>query len=568
MESYTLNCLIDHCRHRNSIALLLRILHLVAEMSSYSPSLAARRLLLALCLASLLLLAMWSFGQNSTPRFPTPSEYILSYISPRDVGVNGFALQNATTPGTVSSQLDTQDVKADGFYPESSTRSHELRQNNKRDLQVDGTDPEDSPRHELSSQNEKRDENTGDVFGDGSLRLGSILPKIMSGLPPEMATPLASMAMAPLSTLLPSIDVPVTALPTLVGDGGGAGVPIVPAQTVATDIAPIPTAAPLGLLGAGLTNMFSPLDSIVPQVPSLVDKLLGVATSAVAQIADTAQNAAAEVAQIGNNIAEQGLNPDDALLNAGDVLSSVHSNVAGIVNDVGSIASDVLSAVPTDILDGDLVEGIKNLVDAGLNSIVADPNGPLKQVGDIVHKVLCIAEEVVDGIIYTRTGICGDMASASVSIPQTTSPAVTPTEGGGGQPTSGPPGPTTSPVVSIPNSTPGAGGALPSANPNSNGNGQTPPASNPNAASPAPGGSGLPGGGGSGGSRVSPSAIPTSAPSGGSLPPANGGSISLVTIPSETPGASVPMPTVAPTSGSLGGPNGAGVGGPKLLLQH
>lgn len=360
-------------------------------------------------------------------------------------------------------------------------------------------------------------------------------------------------------------------------------------------------------MAAGISGLLRGATKLLPPdlpLATVVSEIVSHATAAADQVLSQVQNAAAQVADLAAQVETDVLSPDGALLGAGSLLDNLETTIDSIVNDV---MADVADVVPTHLLDE-----VKSLVTGGLNSILDATDGPIGVVASIIDINLCEAVKLVEGLLVTVTGVCGDMASVTSLSPtysETASAAATgaslsfPTSTGVGLGSASAaqsatiPIPTNAGTLTIfPSATGGRGsatrGANPSqpggsapfasmgSNPNGAGTGISTSAGNNGAPQPVPGsGSGSSGngqsasngaGGGNGGSQPSIG----SGSGSGSNPSGNGplgpnGSNGL----SQTPAGSnfgSPNPTPAtpglpiPLSPEGTGPNGAWTGGGNM----
>lgn len=360
-------------------------------------------------------------------------------------------------------------------------------------------------------------------------------------------------------------------------------------------------------MAAGISGLLRGATKLLPPdlpLATVVSEIVSHATAAADQVLSQVQNAAAQVADLAAQVETDVLSPDGALLGAGSLLDNLETTIDSIVNDV---MADVADVVPTQLLDE-----VKSLVTGGLNSILDATDGPIGVVASIIDINLCEAVKLVEGLLVTVTGVCGDMASVTSFSPtysETASAAATgaslsfPTSTGVGLGSASAaqsatiPVPTNAGTLTIfPSATGGRGSASRGANPsqpsgiapfpsmgsipNGAGTGISTSAGNNGASQPVPGsGSGSSGngqsasngaGGGNGGSQPSVG----SGSGSGSNPSGNGplgpnGSNGL----SQTPAGSnlgSPNPTPAtpglpiPLSPEGTGPNGAWTGGGNM----
>ncbi|ETS81824.1 hypothetical protein PFICI_06826 [Pestalotiopsis fici W106-1] len=278
------------------------------------------------------------------------------------------------------------------------------------------------------------------LLGPGGIMPGKVLPSILSALNPNVVGALTSLAAAPLSTLIPDVpDIP-NILPTVAVDGG-AGLPLVPdLGGIALNPSELATVADdaSDWMAAGISGLLSGATKLLPgnlPLATVVSEVVAHATAAADQVLNQVQNAAAQVADLAAKVETDVLSPDGALVGAGSLLDNLESTIDNIVNGV---VADVADVVPNDLLDE-----VKSLVTGGLNSILDATNGPVAAVASIIDMNLCEAVKLVEGLLVTVTGVCGDMASVtSFSPTYTETPAAavngasplnpTVTGGGGG----------------------------------------------------------------------------------------------------------------------------------------
>ncbi|KAK6068130.1 WSC domain-containing protein [Seiridium cupressi] len=252
------------------------------------------------------------------------------------------------------------------------------------------------------------------LLGPGGIMPGKVLPSILSQLNPSVVGALTSLAAAPLSTLIPAVPNIPNILPTVTAEGG-AGIPLLPdlggvalnpagLATVADDAGDWMAAGISGILG-GATAL---LPSNLP-LATIVNDVVSQATAAADRVLSQVQNAAAAVATLAAQVETDALSPDGALVGAGSLLDNLESTIDNIVNDV---VSDVADVVPLDLLDN-----VKSLVSGGLNSILDASNGPIAAVASVIDLNLCEAVKLVNGLLTTVTGVCGDMASVTSFSP-------------------------------------------------------------------------------------------------------------------------------------------------------
>ncbi|KAF7523617.1 hypothetical protein G7054_g11713 [Neopestalotiopsis clavispora] len=421
------------------------------------------------------------------------------------------------------------------------------------------------------------------LLGPGGIMPGKVLPSILSALNPNVVGALTSLAAAPLSTLIPAIPNIPNVLPTVAVDGG-AGIPLVPdLGGVALDPSELATVADdaSDWMAAGISGLLRGATRLLPSnlpLATVVSEVVSHATAAADQVLSQVQNAAAQVADLAAKVETDVLSPDGALVGAGSLLDNLETTIDNIVNDV---VADVADVVPNELLDE-----VKSLVTGGLNSILDATNGPVAVVASIIDMNLCEAVKLVEGLLVTVTGVCGDMASVtSFSPTYTETPAAATTgaspsnpivTGGSGLVSASAaqsatmPSPTNAGTLTIwPSATggrgsasgginptlPGAPGGVPQPNPTSNGNGA---GSGPSA--PAGGNEvsqSVPGlGSGSGGSGQS---APNGAGSNGSNQPSAGAGSGSGSI---NPGNGQPGPNgstgisqTAPAGSNMGSPN-------------
>lgn len=359
-------------------------------------------------------------------------------------------------------------------------------------------------------------------------------------------------------------------------------------------------------MAAGISGLLRGATKLLPPdlpLATVVSEVVSHATAAADQVLSQVQNAAAQVADLAAQVETDVLSPDGALLGAGSLLDNLETTIDSIVNGV---VVDVADVVPTQLLDE-----VKSLVTGGLNSILDATNGPIGVVASIIDINLCEAVKLVEGLLVTVTGVCGDMASVTSFSPtysETASAAATgaslsfPTSTSVGLGSASAaqsatiPVPTNAGTLTIfPSATSGRGSASRGANPsqpggsapfasmgsNSNGAGTgiSTSAGNNGASQPVPGsGSGSGGNGqsapnGAGGNGGSQPSVGSGSGS-GSNPPGNGpqGPNSSNGL-SQTPAGSnlgSPNPTPAtpglpiPLSPEGTGPNGAWTGGGNM----
>ncbi|KAK6210714.1 hypothetical protein LQW54_005919 [Pestalotiopsis sp. IQ-011] len=165
-------------------------------------------------------------------------------------------------------------------------------------------------------------------------------------------------------------------------------------------------------MAAGISGLLRGATKLLPpDIPlaTVVSEVVSHATAAADQVLSQVQNAAAQVADLAAQVETDVLSPDGALLGAGSLLDNLETTIDSIVNGV---VADVADVVPTQLLDE-----VKSLVTGGLNSILDATNGPIGVVASIIDINLCEAVKLVEGLLVTVTGVCGDMASVTSFSP-------------------------------------------------------------------------------------------------------------------------------------------------------
>lgn len=256
------------------------------------------------------------------------------------------------------------------------------------------------------------------LIGPGGILPGKVLPSILGNLSPNVVSVITQLAAAPLSTLIPAIPNIPNILPTLAPDAavGGAGIPLLPGLGGAIPLNPagLTTVADdaSDWMAAGISGLFRGATALLPgnlPLATVVDDIVAQATKAADEVLSQVQHVAEEVATLAAQVESDVLSPDGALLGAGSLLDNLESTVDDIVNHAVAGVADV---VPVDLLDN-----IKSLVANGVSSILDAPNGAVALVATLLDEVLCEAVRLVDGILVTVTGVCGDMASVAGTSP-------------------------------------------------------------------------------------------------------------------------------------------------------
>ncbi|KAI0442006.1 hypothetical protein F4803DRAFT_575932 [Xylaria telfairii] len=255
-----------------------------------------------------------------------------------------------------------------------------------RSLQRQDPPPKDD---QSESPLEKRLEVLGGVVSLVPSLLGSVVPGgIISSLVAQVT--------ADINTLLPILNDPGAQSPDglpLV-NGGQAALPLT-AQ-------PLPTGAQLGNLADKLGDL---LNGIAPvAAPGIIAEITKQAFSVVASV----EAIATDVASLGNQVANKQIQAPDALSQIGGLLGSLDSKVNDIINGV---TSDLSSELPLPVL-----QDLNQAISSGLGDIVGAANGPLSLVGDLIEQNVCGAVTLVDGVLATVAGLCGDIPSAIAQV--------------------------------------------------------------------------------------------------------------------------------------------------------
>lgn len=255
-----------------------------------------------------------------------------------------------------------------------------------RSLQKHAHSPRNDP---PAPSHEKRLLGLGGVVG--------ILPSLLGHVVPGgIASSLIAQVTADINSLLPILDE--------LNAQSSDGVPLVTGgqDMLPLTAQPLPTGAQLGGLADKLGGL---LNDIVPvAAPSIIAAITEQALSVVVSV----EAIATDVASLGNQIAGDQIQAPDALDRIGGLLGSLDSKVNDIINGV---ASDLSSDIPLPVL-----QDLSQLISSGLGDIVGAANGPLSLVGNLVEQNVCGVVTLVDGVLATVAGLCGDIPSAVAQI--------------------------------------------------------------------------------------------------------------------------------------------------------
>ncbi|KAI1492688.1 hypothetical protein F5X96DRAFT_344365 [Biscogniauxia mediterranea] len=229
-----------------------------------------------------------------------------------------------------------------------------------------------------------------------SLGLGAIphiIPSAIANLIPGVASSLANKLTSDINSIAPTVT-----LPSLLPSDG------VPLLTTAQPTLPVvaqpePTGAEVGDLVDKLGSLLHGL------APTAAASIIAAVSSHADEIASSVQAVAIDVASIANQVAGDQVQAPNALSAVGGLLDTIDSSVRNIVDDV---TSNLASELPSP-----LINDLAQAVSSGLGDIVAVSNGPVSLVGDLIEQNICGITTVVDGVVSTIAGICGDMASAA-----------------------------------------------------------------------------------------------------------------------------------------------------------
>lgn len=225
----------------------------------------------------------------------------------------------------------------------------------------------------------------------------SLVPSLLGNVVPGgIVSSLVAQVTADINTLLPILNDPVAQSPD--------GVPLVTGGQAALPLTaqPLSTGAQLGGLADKLGDL---LNGIAPvAAPSIIAEITKQAFSIVASV----EAIATDVASLGNQIANKQIQAPDALGEIGGLLGSLDSKVNDIINGV---TSDLSSELPAPVL-----QELNQAISSGLGDIVGAANGPLSLVGDLVEQNVCGAVTLVDGVLATVAGLCGNIPSAIAQV--------------------------------------------------------------------------------------------------------------------------------------------------------
>ncbi|KAI1334068.1 hypothetical protein F5Y15DRAFT_315559 [Xylariaceae sp. FL0016] len=290
------------------------------------------------------------------------------------------------------------------------------------------------------------------------LGLGGAVPQVITSLlgniAPGAAASLEAQVTNDINSLAPTVDV--------TGVQPADGIPLLTTgpATLPLSAHPQPTAALIGGLVDKLSGLLDSLD------PAGASDIIALVTSEAGDLVSDVDDIATSVASLANQVAGGQTQAPAAIDSVGGLLGSLDAIVQNIAIDVeDNLAAD---------LPAPLVSDLMQVVSSGLGDIVEVADGPVSLVADLVEQNLCGIVTLVDGVLQTVAGLCGDMASAvsgeasaiasSLSSPATNTAATSavpsaPSMGDQSSfnPTAGP-AVSASPFLPQPTTAPGAGG--------------------------------------------------------------------------------------------------------------
>ncbi|KAI5921090.1 hypothetical protein F4810DRAFT_384611 [Camillea tinctor] len=239
--------------------------------------------------------------------------------------------------------------------------------------------------------------------GLGLGALPNIIPSAIANLP-GVANSLIHKLTSDINHVAPTVT-----LPSIIPSDG------VPLLTTDLPLVaqPEPTGAEIGSLVGELGGLLTGL------APTAAASIIAAVTSHADGIVSSVQAVATDVASIANQVAGDHIQATAALNIVGGLLGTIESSVNDVVNDV---TSNLASELPSSLID-DLVQAVSS----GLDDIVGVADGPVSLVGDLIEDNVCGITTVVDGVLSTIAGLCGDMSSAAadqtLATPMATVPA-------------------------------------------------------------------------------------------------------------------------------------------------